>query len=184
MLKGALFSPSELATMVKTLLTPDEMYQRVEDIDLEDFYDEGFRTVFLDVDNTLITYEERKCQISKISWVEQLKRRGFNVLLVSNNSSRRRIATVCDQLNCDGVYLALKPLTFGIRDLAKRHNIDLTRSIVIGDQVLKDVMLGNWLKCITILVEPMNKRLSFFKTVQRDFELFILRKLERFSRAS
>jgi hypothetical protein len=183
MLNGMLFSPSELATMVNTLLTPDEMYHRVEDLDLEDFYNEGFRTIFLDVDNTLMTYDQRKCAISKISWVEQQKRRGFNVFLVSNNSSKSRIGKVCDQLNCDGVYLALKPLTFGIRDLAKRHKVDLTRSIVIGDQVLKDVMVGNWLKCITILVEPMNKRLSFFKTVQRDIELFILRKLEAFSNA-
>ena len=64
------------------------------------------------------------------------------------------------------------------RDLANKHNIDFKKTITIGDQLFTDVIGGNWCKTYTILVDPLDKKLSFIKTLQRELELFLIKKFK------
>jgi uncharacterized protein len=98
---------------------------------------------------------------------------------VSNNSNYRRIKRVADQVRAKGLFFALKPFPFSTRDLMKEHYIDPEKTLFIGDQLLTDVAHGNWLKMTTILVDPIGKKLSFIKTLQREVELFIFEKLSK-----
>lgn len=161
-------------TILRSILTPGDIVDGVEDIRPEELYKKGYRTLLLDVDNTLMTDEQREMSLQKVHWVEMAKTIGFEIYLVSNNSSRRRIERVCRQLQVKGVYFALKPFPFATRDLVERHQIELRRCVVIGDQLLKDVILGNWLEIHSILVNPLDIGKSFIKTLQRDIELWIL----------
>jgi len=163
--------------IVKDLFTPKSHYPKVDDIDLGPLYDQGYRTVFLDVDNTLISYEERELPLQTLEWVESIKRLGFRCFILSNNLSKKRIKRVSLQTKMPGVYFALKPFTFAITDLAREYNISLKHSIIIGDQVLKDVLLGNWLGMHSILVDPIDIKKSFLKTFQRDLEVRLLDKI-------
>ncbi|MDA1352960.1 MAG: YqeG family HAD IIIA-type phosphatase [bacterium] len=164
--------------LLRLMLTPDEICDAVEDINLDDLYGRGFRTILLDLDNTLMTYEQKELSLQKYNWVERLKIQGFRVFIISNNSSKRRVQRVAKQLMIDGLYFSTKPLVFGAKELAERQMIDFERTIVVGDQVLTDVIFGNWLRAHTVLIEPLNKRLSFIKTLQREVELFLLRNLD------
>jgi uncharacterized protein len=172
------FNGSEYRELLKQLCTPSEICDGVEFINIEDLYHRGFRTILLDIDNTLMTYKQKELTLQKYNWVEKLKIQGFRVFLVSNNSSKRRVQRVAKQLMLEGLYFATKPFTFGVRELAERYGIDFNRSVVIGDQVLTDIIFGNWLQAHTILVEPLDKRLSFIKTLQREIELYVLKHLE------
>ena len=89
-----------------------------------------------------------------------------------------RIQRVSRQLEVFGIHFSLKPFVWSTRNFAKRMGFDLTRSIIIGDQLFTDVIMGNWLRSYTILVDPLDKKLSFVKTVQREIELFLLRKFQ------
>jgi HAD superfamily phosphatase (TIGR01668 family) len=166
--------------IAKELFTPNELCDGVEEIILDSLYHKGYRTIFLDIDNTLITYDKRKLSLQKINWVQKCKTLGFEVFLVSNNLNHRRMRYIASQLDVEqGLYFALKPFAPGIKDLASRFQIDLATTVVIGDQLFTDVLMGNWLKCYTILVDPLDKKLSFLKTLQRDFELFLVNKLHK-----
>lgn len=175
-----LFSINELVGLLKSLLLPHEMYEGVEEIHLETLYQRGFRTVLVDIDNTLMTYEEKRVSLEKLNWIVHCKSLGFKVFAVSNNSDQRRIENVCKQLEIKGIYFACKPFPFATRELAQDHFIDLKKTIIVGDQVFKDVAIGKWLRCYTILVEPIDVRFSLLKRVQRDIELYLLRILETF----
>jgi HAD superfamily phosphatase (TIGR01668 family) len=167
----------EYKQILRDILVPDQMEDYIENLSLDAAYRSGYRTLFLDVDNTLMTYEQRTVSLQRAHWIETAKGLGFQIYLLSNNSSKNRIRKVCHQLKVEGVYFACKPFTFSLLDLANRYDIDLKRSIIIGDQLFKDVALGNWLEMRTILVNPLDIRQSFLKTMQRDIELWILDKL-------
>jgi uncharacterized protein len=162
---------------LRRILTPKEIHASVADINLHALYNKGIRTLFLDVDNTLMRYDERVLSPHYYHWVVKAKSAGFSIFLLSNNLSYRRILRVCEQTETQGVHFACKPFTPAIKDLARRHGVSFKTSAVIGDQVLKDVIVGNWVRAYSILVDPIDKQSSFFKMLQREFELWILNRL-------
>lgn len=177
-MKNLFFTPKDYLKILKQMIVPNAAYETVEDIPMERLFERGFNTAILDVDNTLVNYHERTIGLQKGNWISQQKLTGFDIYLVSNNLSKRRIKRICEQLEVQGIYRAAKPFTFAIKDLAEKNYFDLTRTIVIGDQVFTDILMGNWLKANTILVDPVDKKLSFIKTLQREIEIYLLKKLK------
>lgn len=163
--------------LFEAVFAPNDVFETVEDIPVKDLALEGYRTIFLDVDNTLMTYDEREVTLQIVRWVQTLKSLEFDVYLISNNSSKRRILRVAKQLEVTGIYFALKPFSYALREWMKDHKINPKKSIIIGDQLFKDVVLGNWLRMYTILVNPIDIKKSFFKTMQREVELDILKEV-------
>lgn len=163
--------------IIKTLIKPQQIEGRVEDIAIEPLYRMGYRTIFLDIDNTLVPYSEREMTLQKIKWVHQLQSTGFQVFFVSNNNSRRRVERITRDLDIETIYFALKPLTYSVKELAANWHADLKKSIFIGDKLFTDIILGNWLEAYTILVDPLDKKFSFFRTVQKEIELTLLNKI-------
>ena len=139
------FSLSESIEICRQILLPNEHHDTIFSIQLEMLYNKGFRTLVLDVDNTLM-------------------------------SSKRRIKKICTQADIKGTYFSCKPLPFTLRELAKKHFFSLKKTIVVGDQLLTDIILGNWLKSYSILVNPLKKS-SVIKMIQNDIETFVLEKL-------
>jgi len=172
------FNPQDYMEIIKTLIKPQEKQQTVEEIDLDRLYNNGYRVLFLDLDNTLITYQQKTLSLQKMNWLAKVRKMGFEVFLVSNNSSYKRLKKVSEQIGVFGIFFALKPLVFGIKELATKWNVDLAKSVVVGDQLFTDIIAGNWLKTYTIMVEPMDKKVSFLRLMQRELEQFLLRKLQ------
>ncbi|MFT5171442.1 MAG: HAD superfamily phosphatase (TIGR01668 family) [Candidatus Marinamargulisbacteria bacterium] len=170
------FPISEYLSILQRLLTPNDILEGVEDIPHEHLFSRGFNTMLLDVDNTILPYHQKKISLQYINWIQKIKSFGFTVFLVSNNSSHKRIKTACLQTELTGLYFAMKPFVFSAKELIEDHGLEAEKCIVVGDQLLTDVILGNWLRAHTVLVDPLGKKLSFVKTVQRETELFLLRK--------
>ena len=165
--------------ILKTLFIPNVIHRDVEQIDEDTLYNKGYRTIFLDIDNTVMGYSEREISLKKATWIKRIIATGFKVYIISNNSGFRRINRVAKELNITGTYFSMKPFSFSFRDLAGRHNINLRKTITIGDQLFTDVLGGNWCKTYTILVDPLDKKLSFIKTVQREIELYLIKIFSR-----
>ena len=167
---------TDYTSILETLLVPGEYHDSVTDISLDYHYEKGYRTLLLDIDNTLMTYGEKELSLQHYNWVQSAKLLGFDIYLVSNNSKRRRMKRVFDQLKLTGIYFACKPFTFSTREFMQDNHIDPDSTIVIGDQLFKDVILGNWLHCYTILVKPINLADTFIQTIQFELEKSILRR--------
>ena len=165
-------------TLLKNIFLPDERAESVLDLDLEGLYEQGIRTLLLDVDNTLLTYEDIYLNLDHLNWINRAKSVGFKIYLVSNNSSKRRINRIAKQTETTGLYFACKPFIFATKHLLKDKKIDPQTSAVIGDQLMTDIILANWIRAYAILVEPINKRHSFVKTVQKEIECYLLDKLD------
>ncbi|RAP37229.1 YqeG family HAD IIIA-type phosphatase [Candidatus Marinamargulisbacteria bacterium SCGC AAA071-K20] len=168
---------SAYTNILKKLLVPDDILESILEIDLDYLHEKGYRTLVLDIDNTIVPRSENLMTLNMLSWVARVKNSGFELYFLSNNSSWKRIERICKQAETKGFYFSCKPLVYSARDMATRYGFDIKKSVIVGDQVLTDVIVANWLGAFSILVDPLDKKLSFLKTLQRDIELNILNKL-------
>lgn len=178
MSRSWLFSVSEMVALLRQLLMPSEICQSVEHINIDQLQAKGIKTLLIDIDNTLLTYSETQVGLQKVNWIQMVKSMGFEIILVTNNSRVRRVRRVCQQLELPGVCFALKPFTWSVREFCRVYQVSLSECAVIGDQMFTDIIFGNWIRAHSILVDPLDKRLSFVKTVQREIELFLIKKLK------
>ncbi|MFC1771108.1 YqeG family HAD IIIA-type phosphatase [Candidatus Margulisiibacteriota bacterium] len=142
------FSLTDFYALIKTIFKPNECHRHVEDIDFVELYKKGFRTIFLDIDNTLMTYQEKEVSLQKLNWIEEIKMIGFHVFIISNNSAYKRVKKVSEQMGVFGLYFATKPFVFSARELANEWGVDfLLRNldssldfsfvkILLGDRIL------------------------------------------------
>ena len=173
------FAYKDYLYILKSLFVPNFIHEKVEDISLDALKSKGVTTLFLDIDNTVVAMHERKISLKRLHWIERAKMLGFDVYFVSNNSSYKRVAHVCKQAKLTRIYFACKPFPFATKSFLKQHNVSHTQLAMVGDQLFTDVLIGNWLGANSVLVDPIDKRLSFFKTLQRQIELQLMRWLQR-----
>lgn len=171
-------SVGQYKTILKTLFLPNDIFDSVEDLPIESYFDKGIRALICDVDNTLVSYADRYLSLPKLNWINKCKSCGLKVYFISNNSSFYRIETIAKQAQVDGLFFAAKPLPFSMEQFMKDHLLIPERTAFVGDQLLTDVILGKWMRCHTILVDPLDKRSSFIKAVQKKVETAILAKIQ------
>ena len=70
------------------LLLPDQVCNRVTDIDLDVLRIQGISCLLLDLDNTLVQYDSDRLDSEFRLWIEA-KAKGFKVCLVSNGKPKR-----------------------------------------------------------------------------------------------
>ena len=67
---------------------PDKYYNSTYSIDFHKYYEEGFRGIIFDIDNTLVTHGDPADERSQ-KLIKELKNMGFSVLFLSNNKEPR-----------------------------------------------------------------------------------------------
>ncbi|RAP31816.1 YqeG family HAD IIIA-type phosphatase [Candidatus Marinamargulisbacteria bacterium SCGC AG-414-C22] len=174
------FAFKDYVKLIKDLCVPNEVVEHVWDIDIQKLKKQGFTDFILDVDNTILSVKQRNVSLQHMNWIQKCKDLGIKVYILSNNRSKRRIEKVCDQLECPGIYQALKPFSFSYNELQQQFKFNPTTTVVIGDQVFKDIILANWKKAYGILVKPIDDILSPIHTLQYHIEQFLLKKFAVF----
>lgn len=170
-------SYKDYLTIIRKILVPNEVVSKIEEIDIDNLIENGYKTLLLDVDNTILPMEEKTLTLQRANWVQKVKDKGLTVFFISNNSNHKRILKVCKQVEINGMFFSCKPFIHNVVEFAKINNINLTKSAFIGDQLFTDVIIGNWCKGYSILTDPLDKKLSFIKTLQRQIELFLIKAL-------
>ncbi len=163
----------EQRRIIQSLLTPQLRCQQIEDIPLQALYDRGYIHLLLDLDNTILSPRYRDVSLRSLNWVSKAQSIGFDVWLISNNHDHYRVARAAKQLGIRGLYRANKPSSIALREYAKQHNIDLKSSVVVGDQLLTDVLVANWVRAYSIWVSPLDRQLTLIKTLQKEFETWL-----------
>ena len=158
----------------QALFLPSLIVDQLREIPLEYLHDAGYQVFFLDVDNTLLGTEAKSVPLDVLNWVQSVKGMGFEVVVLSNNSSHHRINRICDQLGVKGYYRAMKPLPFSLYTWCRDNKISPEKTVVVGDQVFTDIMLGQWVRAYSVLIEPVDKKFSLIKSIQREIELKLL----------
>ena len=142
---------------MKMNLEADEYLKDIRDLDIETLYKRGFRVIFLDIDNTLSPYYEKRPDDAVRSFLQEVSKTGFRVFILSNNT-RSRVETYCEGLSVEYCYLSLKPFGLAYEYLIGKYKLDRKEIICIGDQLLTDILGGKIRKLYTIYVEPLGDK--------------------------
>ena len=130
--------------------------QSVYEIEPEFFKKNGVKVLFLDLDNTLDSYKAKAPQERTINLVNNLKEKGIEPVIISNNKPHR----VCGYANALGVSFlasARKPFSKKIKaELAKRE-LKPEEVMLVGDQLMTDVLAARGAKIRVVLTEKVVK---------------------------
>jgi HAD superfamily phosphatase (TIGR01668 family) len=145
-----------------SLLTPDAIVDRVEDISIELLHGLGVRGVALDLDNTIVPWHTSDLSPAVADWVGRLLADGLRVCLLTNNYAGHA-TDVAQALSVPIIPGALKPLPAAFRRALAALAVPARESVVIGDQLFTDVLGGKLIGMHAILVRPLGGR-EFFTT--------------------
>lgn len=140
--------------------------ETVFDVDYNKLYEKGVRLILTDLDNTLISYKESSPTPELYEWIKNRKEEGFEVIIVSNNSHKKRVKFFAGELGIKYTYLATKPLKFGFIRALRKASRKYKRSeiVAIGDQMMTDVFVANRMKTESILVKAIDRKTEIVTT--------------------
>ncbi len=167
--------------MIKKFI-PNSYYKSIFDIPYDKLYEEGYRLILTDLDNTLISYRETlpNDQIRRLK--ERIEAIGFEFILVSN-SKKERVDNFAKDFNIPYVKFATKPLKRGIKKAIKKvatKKYNNNQIIIMGDQLITDILGGNRCGITTFLIEPIERE-SEAKVTKRNrkIERYFLKKIKK-----
>jgi HAD superfamily phosphatase (TIGR01668 family) len=152
---------------------PSEYVDSINHINYKKLYEEGYRGILFDVDNTLVPYDMEHPTKQIIDLFEEIKEIGFEIALVSNNNEVR-ITTFNEKLQVLAIHKALKPMTRNIKRAMQSLKLKKKNTILVGDQIFTDIYGGNRLKLKTILVVPISEKEQLITKIKRNTEKKIL----------
>lgn len=161
------------ATTVLEVLYPDIYVDSVLDIPVEQLRSRNVTSYILDLDNTMTEWNSSIVTPAMVVWIKGIKEQGGKTCIVSNNSEKR-VVGVAEALEIPYVCRAGKPRRRAFqRALAKLEAVP-RETAVVGDQVFTDILGGNLMGMVTILVSPINKREFLGTRVMRQVEKLVL----------
>lgn len=134
----------------------------------------GYNTLLLDIDNTLSPFYVEEPDDEIINFINILKENGFEVIIISNNT-KDRVSKYVNKLNCKYYYMSLKPLIFTYLRIIKENNLDKSKIICLGDQLVTDILGGNILGLYTIYTKPIVNKDNFSGKITRSIERTIFK---------
>lgn len=147
---------------------------RLDAITQQDFIDLGAEKapLLIDVDNTLLGPTTQSVDPILKDWVETMAK-WHPILLCTNNFTPRQ-AKVGPALDQPILMRAFKPFGFRILRELKRRAIDPSTVVILGDQVITDVLLAKRLRRPFILIKPMAKDRHWITRVLRILESLVI----------
>lgn len=154
--------------MVKTIyaVSPDQLRAR------------GIRAVFSDLDNTLIAWNNPDGTPELRQWMTALKEAGIPLIVISNNS-KDRVAKATKNLDLPFVSRSLKPLSFGIERARTKLGLKKSEVVMVGDQLMTDMLAANEAGVRSILVQPLLNTDKWDTRINRFFERLVWRQLKK-----
>lgn len=138
------------------LFRPDMYKKDIFEIDYQKLKDKGIKCLIFDLDNTLGLLEHERCPVKTKKLLKGLQK-DF-LILISSNNTKKRIKPYLKDLGIGGVAFSLKPLTRGLRKIKRNYGLKKKEMVMIGDQIVTDILSGNKFKIMTILVDPLGKK--------------------------
>lgn len=144
-----------------------------------DFYKQhGVKTLVIDLDNTLDSYKLFHPSKRAIKLLNDLKEAGIKPVIVSNNKEKR-VKIYADEIPVEYISKARKPFSKKLKAFLKENNIALEETMLVGDQMMTDVLASRGAHIRMVLTEKIVKEDQFTTHINRLFDRPIRHHLRR-----
>lgn len=153
-------------------LYPDEDVDSAYQIDYQKYYDQGYRGILFDVDNTLVEHNQPVTLVA-IELFQTLNEMGFKTCIISNNRDER-VKPLAEALESDYVYKAGKPSARGYVQGMEQMGTTPETTLFIGDQIFTDIWGANRANVHSILVKQIARHEEIQIILKRLLEKIVL----------
>lgn len=157
---------------------PDEYVKDIFQISPEALKEKGIKGIITDLDNTLVEWDRPEATPEIIAWVKMMQDAGLQVTILSNNNIGR-VETFCGPLGTPFICEARKPLGKNFKKALEKMGLQKEEAVMVGDQLMTDILGGNRFGLHTILVVPVASSDGFVTKFNRMIERRIMAKLKR-----
>ena len=151
---------------------PDRYLRSAYEIDYEKYYEQGYRGIIFDIDNTLVPHGAPADERS-IALIARLKKLGFGILLLSNNKEPR-VKLFNEAVKVSYIFKAGKPAKRGYEEAMRRLGTDSSTTLFVGDQLFTDVWGARNAGTLPLLVQPIDKKEEIQIVLKRYLEKIVL----------
>ena len=141
----------------------------IYEIDVDFFKRNGVKTLFMDLDNTLDSYRAKSPKEKTIEYVNKLKEAGIQPVIISNNKAHR-VCGYADALGIEFLSSAHKPFSKRLIAEIKRRNLKTEEVMLVGDQMMTDVLAAKGAKIRVVLTEKLVKEDQWTTHINRVFD--------------
>ena len=141
-------------------------------IDYHKLYQEGYRGILFDVDNTLVEHGADATPRA-MELFDRLKQIGFQTCLISNNSEER-VKRFNKDIKANYIFDAKKPSTKNYMKACKLMGTGIDNTVFVGDQLFTDVYGANRIGMMTYLVKPIHPKEKIQIVIKRRLERIVL----------
>ncbi|MCC2254878.1 YqeG family HAD IIIA-type phosphatase [Ruminococcus sp. CLA-AA-H200] len=151
---------------------PDEYVASTYIIPFEKLYEEGYRGVIFDIDNTLVPHGAPADERAKKLFA-RLNDIGFASCLISNNQEKR-VKMFNREIGTKYIYNAHKPSTKNYVKAMEIMGTDRSNTVFVGDQLFTDVWGAKRAGIHNILVKPIHPKEEIQIVLKRYLEKIVL----------
>ena len=151
---------------------PDHYLDSAYEIDFERLYEDGYRGVIFDIDNTLVPHGAPADRRS-IALFKRLREIGYESVLLSNNK-KPRVKMFSDAVGSHYIYKAGKPSPRNYREAMRLMHTGPETTMFVGDQLFTDVYGANRAGIYSILVKPIHPKEEIQIVLKRYLERIVL----------
>ena len=151
---------------------PDEYMDSAYQIEFARLYQEGYRGVIFDIDNTLVPHGAPADEQAKALF-SQLKELGYQCCLLSNNKEQR-VKMFNDEVQVQYIFKAGKPKVSGYERAMELMGTDKGNTLFVGDQIFTDVYGAKRAGLRTILTRPIHPKEEIQIVLKRYLEKVVL----------
>ena len=162
--------------MIEKYFKPNGYARSVFDIDLNMLKKQGYNFIMCDIDNTLVAHDNKDPNELVFAFLKQCELLKFDIVFISNNN-KKRVGYFGEQCKIDYYHFSTKPLKRQYKKILNKYQNDPSKVVVIGDQILTDILGGNRMKFYTILTDPLYQKDITWTKVNRIFEKIVYKKL-------
>lgn len=148
---------------------PDECADSAYDIKYDALYQQGYRGLLFDIDNTLVEHGA-DADARAIKLIKQLEKMGFHICLISNNGEER-VKRFNKDIQVKYIYKAGKPSTKNYFNAMKLMKTKPTTTVFIGDQLFTDIYGAKRAGIKSYFVKPIGP--------EKEIQIILKRYLER-----
>lgn len=157
---------------------PTWMVKSIYSVSPEQLKAHGIRAVFSDLDNTLIAWNNPNGTPELHKWMAELKDAGIPLIVISNNS-KKRVEKAVASLKLPFMSRSLKPLSFGITRARKKLGLSKEEVVMVGDQLMTDMLAAHQAGVRSILVQPIIKTDKWTTQMNRFVEKYVWEALRK-----
>lgn len=152
---------------------PDESVSSTYDIDFQSLYEEGYRGILFDIDNTLVEHGKGASE-QALDLFRRLGEMGFQCCLISNNK-KQRVSSFNEKIGAHMIFNAHKPRRKGYREAMEMMGTNKENTLFVGDQLFTDIWGAKRIGIRNILVKTINKNEEIQIVLKRYLEKIILK---------